>query len=236
MCGNYTGSPVHDLGNDDMDVPEETVFDHLVNQDNTRTETTEVMDEEINRNDGKQWNNNLHGEYDAMNGYSKDEAQDYQDKVNNWEIEREESEHKSEEVKHEAAVEIKTKWHEVAHEWAGAGNGYEQPAQGTHPQMAFLDVRSASPDSETTGEFFTPLVTPLHSGTGTPVLSEHGQSEEGLTSGSEMYEDAGDATPKGGDRTPVAELSEEDGKKVLFDEKGVIRWPISTLYIWLAMD
>ena len=76
-----------------------------------------------------------------------------------------------------------------------------------------LDVRPASPDSETTGEFFTPLVTPLHSQTGTPA-----QSEENLTSGSELYEDAGEATPVKGNTTPVVELSAQDGKKVLFEE------------------
>ena len=210
-----TGSLVHDLGNDAVEVPEETVFDHLVNQqDDKESESEEEMDEEIDKHDVPQWANHAH-EHDTVDGYSEQEAQGYDEKVNNWEIDREQS--RREQVNNEPVVEVKTKWHEVAHEWAEAGSDYEHPAQEAHPQKQFLDVRPASPDSETTGEFFTPLATPLHSETATPALSEHEHSEEGMTSGSE-YVDAGEATPVEGDRTPVAELSEQDGKKILLGE------------------
>ena len=203
-------------------VHEETVFDHLVNQQNTRDEPSEEMFEDKS-DDTPEYNN--------TNGHIEDELQHYEEKINKWEIEREESEftseekvnkweietedsgHGSEDRKPEAAIEIKTTWHEVAHEWANTGDMNEQPLQDTYPPKVLLDVRPASPDSETTGEFFTPLVTPLHSQTGTPA-----QSEENLTSGSELYEDAGEATPVKGNTTPVVELSAQDGKKVLFEE------------------
>lgn len=214
----YTGSPIHDLDNIAAEIPEETVFEHLVNQDDDEAETKEEeIDEEINEQDVPQWTNHVH-EHDDVNGYTKDKAQNYVEKVKNWDIEQEQSTQDSEQGKDEPTVEVKTTWHEVAQEWAETDNDYERPAaHTTHPQKQFLNVRPASPDSETTGEFFTPLATPLHSETGTPALSEHGQSEE-MTSGSEMYEDAGEATPIEGDRTPVAELLEQDGKKVFFDE------------------
>lgn len=250
---------MHDLGNDAVEsVHEETVFDHLVNQQNTRDEASEEMFEDKS-DDTPEYNN--------TNGHIEDELQHYEEKINKWEIEREENEytseekvskweieteeneftseekvnkweieteesefaseekvnkwkieteesgHRSEDRKPEAAVEIKTTWHEVAHEWANTGDMNEQPLQDTYPPKVLLDVRPASPDSETTGEFFTPLVTPLHSQTGTPA-----QSEENLTSGSELYEDAGEATPVKGNTTPVVELSAQDGKKVLFEE------------------
>ena len=250
---------MHDLGNDAVEsVHEETVFDHLVNQQNTRDEASEEMFEDKS-DDTPEYNN--------TNGHIEDELQHYEEKINKWEIEREESEftseekvskweieteeneytseekvdkweiereesefaseekvnkweieteesgHGSEDRKPEAAIEIKTTWHEVAHEWANTGDMNEQPLQDTCPPKVLLDVRPASPDSETTGEFFTPLVTPLHSQTGTPA-----QSEENLTSGSELYEDAGEATPVKGNTTPVVELSAQDGKKDLFEE------------------
>ena len=214
---------MHDLGNDAVEsVHEETVFDHLVNQQNTRDEASEEMFEDKS-DDTPEYNN--------TNGHIEDELQHYEEKINKWEIEREESEftsdekvsnweyeteesgHGSEDRKPEAAIEIKTTWHEVAHEWANTGDMNEQPLQDTYPPKVLLDVRPASPDSETTGEFFTPLVTPLHSQTGTPA-----QSEENLTSGSELYEDAGEATPVKGNTTPVVELSAQDGKKDLFEE------------------
>ena len=232
---------MHDLGNDAVEsVHEETVFDHLVNQQNTRDEPSEEMFEDKS-DDTPEYNN--------TNGHIEDELQHYEEKINKWEIEREENEytseekvskweieteeseftseekvnkweietedsgHGSEDRKPEAAIEIKTTWHEVAHEWANTGDMNEQPLQDTYPPKVLLDVRPASPDSETTGEFFTPLVTPLHSQTGTPA-----QSEENLTSGSELYEDAGEATPVKGNTTPVVELSAQDGKKVLFEE------------------
>ena len=232
---------MHDLGNDAVEsVHEETVFDHLVNQQNTRDEASEEMFEDKS-DDTPEYNN--------TNGHIEGELQHYEEKINKWEIEREESEftseekvnkweiereeseftseekvnkweletkesgHRGEDRRHEAAVEIKTTWHEVAHEWANTGDMNEQPLQDTYPPKVLLDVRPASPDSETTGEFFTPLVTPLHSQTGTPA-----QSEENLTSGSELYEDAGEATPVKGNTTPVVELSAQDGKKDLFEE------------------
>lgn len=250
---------MHDLGNDAVEsVHEETVFDHLVNQQNTRDEASEEMFEDKS-DDTPEYNN--------TNGHIEDELQHYEEKINKWEIEGEESEftseekvskweieteeneytseekvnkweiereesefaseekvnkweieteesgHRSEDRKPEAAIEIKTTWHEVAHEWANTGDMNEQPLQDTYPPKVLLDVRPASPDSETTGEFFTPLVTPLHSQTGTPA-----QSEENLTSGSELYEDAGEATPVKGNTTPVVELSAQDGKKDLFEE------------------
>ena len=250
---------MHDLGNDAVEsVHEETVFDHLVNQQNTRDEPSEEMFEDKS-DDTPEYNN--------TNGHIEDELQHYEEKINKWEIEREENEytseekvskweieteeseftseekvnkweieteesefaseekvnkweietedsgHGSEDRKPEAAIEIKTTWHEVAHEWANTGDMNEQPLQDTYPPKVLLDVRPASPDSETTGEFFTPLVTPLHSQTGTPA-----QSEENLTSGSELYEDADEATPVKGNTTPVVELSAQDGKKVLFEE------------------
>ena len=268
---------MHDLGNDAVEsVHEETVFDHLVNQQNTRDEASEEMFEDKS-DDTPEYNN--------TNGHIEDELQHYEDKINKWEIEREENEytseekvskweieteeneftseekvnkweieteesefaseekvnkweieteesefaseekvnkweieteesgHGSEDRKPEAAVEIKTTWHEVAHEWANTGDMNEQPLQDTYPPKVLLDVRPASPDSETTGEFFTPLVTPLHSQPGTPA-----QSEENLTSGSELYEDAGEATPVKGNTTPVVDLSAQDGKKDLFEE------------------
>ena len=249
---------MYNLGNDAVEsVHEETVFDHLVNQQNTRNEASEVMFEDKNGDTP---------EYNNTNGHTEDELHHYEEKVNNWEIEkgereytseekvnkweieteeneytseekvnkweieREESEFSSEEKvskweieteqsghsredrRHGAAVEIKTTWHEVAHEWANTGDINEQPTQDTYPPKVLLDVRPASPDSETTGEFFTPLVTPLHSQTGTPAWSE-----ENLTSGSELYEDAGEATPFKGNTTPVVELSAQDGKKDLFE-------------------
>ena len=187
---------------------EETVFEHLKNQDpnkNGADEDAEGMTEQ----DVPEWTNiGVHGD-DISNGYSMEEAQDYEEKVNDWNNDREEEGEKFKD--RPVQVEVKTKWHEVAHEWGGTGDSYEQPAPGPYPHKQVLDVRSASPDSEATGEFFTPLTTPLHSGTGTPALSDYGQSE-GMGSGSEVFEDAGDTTPTGGDRTPVAEL-EQDGKK-----------------------
>ena len=284
-----------DLGNDAVEsVHEETVFDHLVNQQNTRDEASEEMFEDKSDDTPEYNNTNGHIEDELQHHEEKinkweieregseftseekvnkweieTEENDYtneekvnkweiereeseftseekvskweieteeneytseekvnkweiereesefasEEKVNNWEIETEESGHRSEDRKPEAAIEIKTTWHEVAHEWANTGDMNEQPLQDTYPPKVLLDVRPASPDSETTGEFFTPLVTPLHSQTGTPA-----QSEENLTSGSELYEDAGEATPVKGNTTPVVELSAQDGKKDLFEE------------------
>ena len=215
----YTGSPVHDLENDAVEEPEETVFEHLVDKDDSGTEIEDEMDEQVNEHDVSHRNHHIH-EHDAVNGgYSEEEVQNYEEKVNSWEVDQEESIHDRGRVNSETSVEIKSSWHEVAHEWAESGSNYDQsPAQDTHAQKQFLNARPASPDSETTGEFFTPLATPLHSGTGTPALSEHGQSEEGMASGSEIFVDAGDTTPIEGDRTPVAEMSEEDGKKDILDE------------------
>lgn len=204
------------LDNDDVEVAEqeETVFEHLKNQDLNKAEAGDEDTEGIEQQDMPQWTTvNVRGD-NIANGYSLEEAQDYKEKVNDWNDDKEveESAHSGEQFKDQPVVEVKTKWHEVAHEWGGtAGDSYEHPASGTYPHKQLLEVRSASPDSETTGEFFTPLTTPLHSGTGTPALSDYGQSE-GQGSSSDIYEDAGDATPIEGDRTPVTEL-EQDGKK-----------------------
>lgn len=214
----YTGSPVQDLENGVVEEPEETVFEHLVDKDDSGDEIEDEIDDQVNKHEMSQGNHHIH-EHDAVDGHTEEEAQNYEEKVNNWEVDREESTHDEGRANSETSVEIKSSWHEVAHEWAESGSDYDQsPAQDPHARKQFLNARPASPDSQTTGEFFTPLASPLHSGTGTPALSEHGQSEEGTASGSEIFVDAGDATPIEGDRTPVAEMSEEDGKKVILDE------------------
>lgn len=152
----------------------------------------------------------------SYNGYHVQKPQDYEEKVNDWNINggEESPALDSEQSKDDAVVEIKTSWHEVAHEWGGI----DQPVSDTYLQNKFLSVRSASPDSETTGEFFTPLTTPLQSGPGTPALSDYGVSE-GMGSGStsDVFEDAGDVTPMQGARTPVLEL-DEDGKQLLMSK------------------
>lgn len=210
----YVGSPVNVLDSDAIEVAdkEETVFEHLKNQDHNKTEADEEEEEGMTEQDVPGWKANVtHGDVIA-NGYSVEEAQGYEEKVNDWRNDREEeSVHIGEQPKDQPVVEVKTKWHEVADEWGGTGDSYEQPAPDTYLHKQLLSVRSVSPDSETTGEFFTPLTTPLHSGTGTPALSDYGQSE-GMGSSSDVYEDAGDTTPIEGDRTPVSEL-EKDGKR-----------------------
>lgn len=214
----YTGSPVNVLDNDVIEAvadQEETVFEHLKNQAHNKIGADEETVEGIAEQDVPEWTtNHTHGD-DIANGYGAEEAQDYEEKVNGWNIHREEeSVYDSKQFKDQPVVEVKTKWHEVAHEWGGTGENDEEPPQDLYPHKQFLNIRPASPDSETTGEFFTPLTTPLHSGTVTPtVLSDYGQSE-GRGSGSDEYVDAGSRTPIQGDRTPVAEL-EQDGKKLL---------------------
>lgn len=207
---------MHDLGNDASE--EDTVFDHLANEDDNKAGIEKEMDEQINERHISEWPNHTHDDDAAVNGYNEEEVEDNEEKVNNWEIEREQSRDNSEQVNSEPIVEVKTAWHEVAHEWGQTrSQDYDHSsAQDTFPPKHLLNVRSASPDSSvTTGEFFTPLASPLHSGTGTPTLSEHGQSEDGTGSGSDIFVDAGESTPVEGDRTPVAELSEQDGKEVM---------------------
>ena len=71
---------MHDLGNDAVEsVHEETVFDHLVNQQNTRDEASEEMFEDKS-DDTPEYNN--------TNGHIEDELQHYEEKINKWEIER----------------------------------------------------------------------------------------------------------------------------------------------------
>ena len=201
---------MHDLAGGNDAVEEDTVFDHLVIEDDNNVGVKEEIDEQVNEHNVPQWANHTHGDDDGVNGYNEEEGQYFEDKVNNWDIEREQSRSHSEQVNSESSVEVKTSWHEIAHEWGQTGSS----AQDVYPPKHLLDVRAASPDSSvTTGEFFTPLATPVHSGTGTPALSEHGQSEDGMGSGSDIFVDAGEATPVEGDRTPVAELSEQDGKE-----------------------
>ena len=203
---------------------EETVFDHLKKQDLSKIGANEEEKDDVREHEMPELRRNDAKEEDlAYNGYHVEKTQDYEEKVNDWNVDREEESPapNSEQTKGDPLVEVKTTWHEVAHEWGGIDDSreqptsYEQPVPNTYPQNKFLNVRSASPDSETTGEFFTPLTTPLQSGPGTPALSDYGQSEGwGSGSISDVYEDAGEATPVQGDRTPVLEL-EEDGKQPL---------------------
>ena len=184
---------------------EETVFEHLKNRDLCKIEVDEEAEEGTKEQDVADWKANATNGDVIANEYSMEEAQGYEEKVKDWRNDREEE---SQQPRDHPVVEVKTKWHEVADEWGGMD---DQPAPDSYLHKQLLSVRSVSPDSETTGEFFTPLTTPLHSGTGTPALSDYGQSE-GMGSSSDVYEDAGDATPIEGDRTPVSEL-EKDGKK-----------------------
>ena len=182
---------------------EETVFEHLKNGNLHNIGVDEEAEEGTKQQDAPEW---------KANGYNVEEAQGYKEKVKDWGNERkEESARIDQQPKDHRVVEVKTKWHEVADEWGGTGDSYDQPAPDSYLHKQLISVRSVSPDSETTGEFFTPLTTPLHSGTGTPALSDYGQSE-GMGSSSDVYEDAGDATPVEGGRTPVSELH-KDGKK-----------------------
>ena len=185
---------------------EETVFEHLKNQDLHKIEVDEEAEEGTTEQHVSDW------KADVINGDVIKEAQGYEEKVKDWRNGREETSHIDQQPKDHPVVEVKTRWHEVADEWGGTGDSYDQPAPDSYLHKQLLGVRSVSPDSETTGEFFTPLTTPLHSGTGTPALSDYGQSE-GMGSSSDVYEDAGDATPVEDDRTPVSEL-EKDGKKL----------------------
>lgn len=204
----------------DADAPEETIFDHLPAKDFSETESEEVnVDKEM-----------VEGEEDdeiaTENDLSREEeAQSFEEKVNNWEIDQKRIEDNREPTKKEHNVEVISSWHQVAHEWTESGPG--NSVQDTQPSKELLDVRPASPDSETTGEFFTPIATPLHSGPATPALSDRGQSEGETGSGSEIFVDAGDATPTKGGATPVIELSEKDGKEAILDEtyfRGLINY------------
>lgn len=191
---------------------EETVFEHLKKDDLHKIEVGEEAEEGTAKEDTPEWKANVRHGYAIANGYSVEDAQGYEEELNDWRNNREEeSAHIDQQPEGHPVVEVKTKWHEIADEWGGTGDSHDQPAPVGYLHKQLLSVRSTSPDSETTGEFFTPLTTPLHSGTGTPTLSDYGQSE-GMGSGSDVYEDAGDTTPVEGDRTPVSEL-EKDGKK-----------------------
>lgn len=203
---NVLDSDVFEVANQ-----EETVFEHLKNQDLHKIEVEEEAEEGTTEQNVPDWKANVTNGDAIANGHSMEEAQGYEEKVKDWRNDREEeSSHIDQQPKDHPVVEVKTKWHEVADEWGGTGDSYDQPAPDSYLHKQFLSVRSVSPDSETTGDFFTPLTTPLHSGTGTPALSDYGQSD-GMGSSSDVYEDAGDATPVEGDRTPVSE-PEKDGK------------------------
>ena len=189
--------------------PEETVFDHLTDKGNSETESEGNKIEESD--------DNKDIEVAIDDGYTRgEEVQSYEEKVNNWEMDQKQSEDTVEQANKEVNVEVISSWHQVAYEWTESGT--ESPAQDAQSAKHLLDPRPASPDSETTGEFFTPLATPLQSGTATPALSEHGPSEGGTGSGSEIFVDADDATPIEGGTTPVSELSDKDGKQVILDE------------------
>lgn len=185
---------------------EETVFEHLKNQDLCKIEVDEEAEEGATEQGMPEWKANV------TNGNAVGEAQGYEEKVKDWRNDGEETSPIDQQPKDHPVVEVKTRWHEVADEWGGTGDSYDQPAPDSYLHKQLLSVRPVSPDSETTGEFFTPLTTPLHSGAGTPALSDYGQSE-GMGSSSDVYEDAGDVTPVEGDRTPVSKL-EKDGKKL----------------------
>ena len=202
---------MNDLDSDVFEVTnqEETVFEHLKNRDLRKIEVDEEAEEGTTEQSVPGRKANVTNEDAIANGHSMEEAQGYEEKVKDWRNGKEEESSLTDQRPNDhPVVEVKTKWHEVADEWGGMD---DQPAPDSYLQKQLLSVRSVSPDSETTGEFFTPLTTPLHSGTGTPALSDYGQSE-GMGSSSDVYEDAGDATPVKGDRTPVSEL-EKDGKK-----------------------
>lgn len=181
--------------------PEETVFDHLTDKGNSETESegNKIEESDDNRDNGVA----------IDDGYTRgEEVQSYEEKVNNWEMDQKQSEDTVEQANKEVNVEVISSWHQVAYEWTESGT--ESRAQDAQSAKHLLDPRPASPDSETTGEFFTPLATPLQSGTATPALSEHGPSEGGTGSGSEIFVDADDATPIEGGTTPVSELSDKD--------------------------
>ena len=213
----------------DVDPPEETIFDHLPAKDYSETESEEVNvdegmiegkedDEIATENDlsreeevqslEEKVNNEIATENDLSR--EEEEVQSFEEKVNNWEIDQKLIEDNSKLTKKEDNVEVISSWHQVAHEWTESGPG--NSAQDTQSSKELLDVRPASPDSETTGEFFTPAATPLNSGPATPALSDRGLSEGETGSASEIFVDAGDATPIEGGATPVIELSEKDGK------------------------
>lgn len=188
----------------DADAPEETIFDHLPAKDYSETES-----EEVNVDKGM-IESKEDDEIATENDLSREEVQSFEEKVNNWEIDQKLIEDNSEVTKKEDNVEVISSWHQVAHEWTESGPG--NSAQDTQSSKELLNVRPASPDSETTGEFFTPAASPFHSGPATPALSDRGQSEGETGSASEIFVDAGDATPIEGGATPVIELSEKDGK------------------------
>ena len=190
----------------DVDPPEETIFDHLPAKDYSETESEEVNVDE-GMIEGKE-DDEIATENDLSR--EEEEVQSFEEKVNNWEIDQKLIEDNSKVTKKEDNVEVISSWHQVAHEWTESGPG--NSAQDTQSSKELLDVRPASPDSETTGEFFTPAATPLNSGPATPALSDRGLSEGETGSASEIFVDAGDATPIEGGATPVIELSEKDGK------------------------
>ena len=212
----------------DADAPEETIFDHLPAKDYSETESEEVnvdkgmiegkeddeiaTENDLSREEVQSFEEKVNDEIATDNDLSreKEEVQSFEEKVNNWEIDQKLIEDNSEETKKEDNVQVISSWHQVAYEWTESGPG--NSAEETQSSKELLNVRPASPDSETTGEFFTPAASPFHSGPATPALSDRGQSEGETGSASEIFEDAGDATPVEGGATPVIELSEKDGK------------------------
>ena len=75
-----------------------------------------------------------------------------------------------------------SQWLEASHEVTHDKGSLEQETQ-------LLSVRADSPESGATGEFFTPLTSPLVSGAATPVASEGAYSTES------DFTDARDSTP-----------------------------------------
>ncbi|XP_015772184.1 PREDICTED: synaptotagmin-like protein 5 [Acropora digitifera] len=211
----------------DADAPEDTIFDHLPAKDYSETESEEVnvdkgmiegkeddeiaTENDVSRGEVQSFEEKVNDEIATENDLSgeKEEVQSFEEKVNNWEIDQKLIEDNSEVTKTEDNVEVISSWHQVAHEWTESGPG--NSAQDTQSSKELLNVRPVSPDSETTGEFFTPAASPFHSGPATPALSDRGQSEGETGSASEVFVDAGDATPIEGGATPVIELSEKDG-------------------------
>ena len=78
---------------------------------------------------------------------------------------------------------------EVMYEWLEASHEATHDKGSLEQETQLLSVRADSPESGVTGEFFTPLTSPLVSGAATPVASEGAYSTESV------FTDARDSTP-----------------------------------------
>ena len=78
---------------------------------------------------------------------------------------------------------------EVMYEWLEASHETTHDKGSLEQETQLLSVRADSPESGATGEFFTPLTSPLVSGAATPVASEGAYSTES------DFTDARDSTP-----------------------------------------